>query len=268
MSGRTVSPPHYYRVDLYRVYVQFTRMSISTRRIPPGTKITIWAEPVIGQLGLEALSPRLASVFARWSALEKQLNQLLTLVTDADPSARVQFDDLKGWDRRADYIVNEARARLSTEIADLVKIILRLAKIPAGKRDELAHRVWAIAEGFEMELALLPADDQHSFAENIVAVKKAGRCDIPLDNGSLYSGSSLVSAADIDELIYELTNAQDRMDCLIRGHLWPPFADATGDGFANYRNILANDSEVSLRLNNIENERRRVQRIDRRQLSG
>lgn len=239
-------------------------MSISARSIPPGTKITIWAEPVLGQQGVTALSPRIASVFARWSVLEKQLNQLFTLVTDADPLARTKFDGLKGWDRRVDEIGSEAVARLEPAIADIVKVVLRVIKAPAGKRDELAHRVWAVAESFETELALLPPDDQHTVAEAIVAVKKAGKCDVPIDNSSLYDGSSLVSAADLDELILELQQAGDRMDCLIRGHFYPPFADATGGDFSDYRKRLAEDTEVAARIVNVAKERRRAEKAAQR----
>jgi hypothetical protein len=196
--------------------------------------------------------------------LEKQLNQLFTLITDADTDARVRFDGLKGWDRRADEIVHEAADRLNIATADIVKVVLRLAKTPAAKRDELAHRVWAVAEGFESELALLPADDQHSFAESVVAVKKAGRCDVPVDSASLYAGSSLVGAPDLDQLILELQQAAHRLEALLRGHFFPPFADATGGNFADYRTKLAEDPEISARLLNITNERRRSTRTRQR----
>ncbi len=235
-------------------------MSISTRSIPSGTKITIWAEPVLGQPGLIALSPRIASVFARWSVLEKQLNQLFTLVTDADPTVRGMFDSLKGWDRRVDAIVHEANVRQNADTSDVVKVVLRLAKAPASKRDELAHRVWAIADGYEGELALLPSDDQHSLAESIIAVKKARVCNTPIDNSSLYVGSSLVSAIELDQLIDELAKAGERMDGLIRGHFYPPFADSTGGGFADYRRRLADDPDISARLDNIIKTRERSEK--------
>lgn len=235
-------------------------MSISDRTIPVGTKVTIWEEPVLGQSGITLLSPRIASVFARWSKLEKQLNQLFTLVTDADPAARSKFNDLKGWDRRVGAIVTEAAHRLDPVTSDLVKVVLRLVKSPAAKRDELAHRVWAIAEGFETELALLPPDDQHTFAESIVAVKRAGRCDIPIDSDPLFSGSVLVSASDLDELILELQSAGERMNSLILGHFFPPFADLTGAAFAGHRQKLANDPDISERLINVAKARKRADR--------
>ncbi|AJP70695.1 hypothetical protein [Sphingomonas hengshuiensis] len=240
-------------------------MSISARSIPVGTKITIWEEPVLGQSAITLLSPRIASIFARWSVLEKQLNQLFTLVTDADPVARSDFDQLKGWDRRVDAIVIQATHRLEPAVSDLVKVVLRLVKSPAAKRDELAHRVWATAEGFEDELALLPPDDQHSFAESIIAVKIAGRCDIPLDNGPLYDGSTLVSASDLDALILDLKNAGERMNSLIRGHFFPPFADLTGGGFADDRQRLADDGEISARIVNVARAREQAERAARRQ---
>lgn len=234
-------------------------MSISDRSIPVGTKITIWEEPVLGQSAITLLSPRIASVFARWSVLEKQLNQLFTLVTGADPAARGDFDDLRGWDRRVDTIVAQAAHRLDPATSDLAKIVLRLVKSPAAKRDELAHRVWAIAEGFEEELALLPPDDQHSFAESIIAVKRAGRCDIPIDNDPLYNGSMLVSASDLDGLILEIKNAGERMNSLIRGHFFPRFADLTGGEFADYRQRLADDPEISARIVNVAKARKRAE---------
>lgn len=239
-------------------------MSISARSIPHGTKVTIWAEPVLGQQGLMVLSPRIASVFARWSSLEKQLNQLFTLITDADAAARTAFDGLKGWDRRVDMIGNEAEARLDEATADIVNVVLRLVKVPAGKRDELAHRMWAVAEGFESELALLPADNQHILAEAVVAAKKAGNCNVPIETSPIFNGSSLVSAADLDLLILEFQQAADRMDCLIRGHLYPSFADATGAEFSDCRRRLAEDVEVSARIVNVANERRRVEKAARR----
>lgn len=240
-------------------------MSISAHSIPVGTKITIWEEPVLGQPAITLLSPRITSVFARWSALEKQLNQLFTLVTDADLAARSNFDGLKGWDRRVEAIVAQAAHRLDPATSDLVKVVLRLVKSPAAKRDELAHRVWAIAEGFETELALLPPDDQHSFAESIVAVKRAGKCDVPIDNDPLYNGSTLVSASDLDALILELKNAGERMNSLIRGHFFPRFADLTGGGFADYRQRLADDPEISARIVNVTKARERAERVARRQ---
>lgn len=163
-----------------------------------------------------------------------------------------------------DAIAAHAAHRLDPATSDLVKVVLRLVKSPAAKRDELAHRVWAIAEGFEKELALLPPDDQHSFAESIVAVKRAGRCDIPIDNGPLYNGSTLVSASDLDGLILELKNAGERMNSLIRGHFFPPFADLTGGGFADCRQRLADDPEISARIVNVAKARERAERAARR----
>ena len=238
-------------------------MPISARSIPVGTKITIWAEPVLGQPGLMALSPRIASVFARWSMVEKQLNQLFTLVTSADPATRQSYDSLRGWDRRVEAIVRQANDRLNPKTSDLVKVVLRLIKSPAAKRDELAHRVWAIAEGHEAELVLLPPDDQHSMAASILEVKRAGVCNTKIDNSSLYSGSSLVSGADLDQVIAELTEAAERMEGLIIGHFYPLFADITGEDFADYRQRLTDDPQISARLVNVTKARERAERAAR-----
>lgn len=239
-------------------------MSISTRSLPPGVTFTVWAEPVLGQLGIESLAPRIASVFARWSVLEKQLNQLFTLVTDAEGSARAHYDALKGWDRRADDIETHARARLDADLADLVCAVLRLVKTPAAKRDALAHRVWAVAEGLETELVLLPPDDQHAIAENVIAVRNAGRCDIQIDNSRIQEAAVLVSAADLDAVIAELTLAGERMNDLLIGHFYPPFADTTEQAFADYRERLTRDAEVTERLASIANGRRQAARAMRR----
>lgn len=239
-------------------------MSISKREIPPDAEINIYREPVLGKSGLEALAPRIASIFARWSLLEKQLNQMFTLITDADPTARVKFDQLKGWDRRVDQIISESALRLSGATADIVRTVLKLVKEPAKKRDELAHRVWAIAKGFEDELALLPPNDQHDFAEAVVMMKKAGRCDIAIDTSSMYVGSSLVSASDLDLLIEELRLAAQRMESVLYGYLFPEFSDVTGKNFADYRQRLREDSELEERMINVANARRRAGKAARK----
>ena len=238
-------------------------MAISAREIPSGTEINIHLEPVVGQPGLEALASRIASIFARWSAIEKQLDQMFTLITDADPGARAEFDALKGWDPRVDRIIAEADSRLEADTADIARIILKLVKVPAHKRDELAHRIWAVAKGFEDQLALLPPDDR-SFAESVVKVKQAGRCDIDIDTGSAYAGSMLVSAADLDQVIGELNEARERLTAVLYGHLFPAFADATGDEFADYRQQLADDTELAARLINLANTRRQAEKAARR----
>ncbi|OYW44277.1 MAG: hypothetical protein B7Z33_13065 [Sphingomonadales bacterium 12-68-11] len=200
-------------------------------------------------------------MFARWSALEKQLNQLFTLVTDADPIARVKFDDLKGWDRRAEAIIDEAKERLEAQTADIVKVVLRLAKVPAEKRDDLAHRIWAVAEGFDDELVLLPPDDQHLLAESVVAAKQAGTCSIPPNTDSIYAGTSLVSAGDLNQLIRELERARLRLQSVMWGYLYPPFADAAGGDFADARKIITEDVEITDRLKNVAIARRRAARL-------
>lgn len=239
-------------------------MPISDRRVPPYAKITIGDDAVLSQPGVKALGSRISGVFARWSRLEKQLNQLFTLVTDADPTARSEYDGLKGWDRRVEEIAKEAGERISPETADLVKVVLRLVKLPARKRDELAHRRWAVAEGFESDLVLMPPNDQHAVAEAVVAAKQAGRSEVPVDFSDTTEGSSLVTAADLDTLISELQEAAGRMTALIMGHLYPEFLDQTGQGFIDYRQSLANDAEVAMRLKNAANERRRAEKKARR----
>jgi hypothetical protein len=226
-------------------------MSISSRTVPHDSKITTYAEPVLGHRGIISLSPKIASIFARWSALEKLLNQLFTLVTESDPGARAKFDKLKGWDNRVERIVEAAAIHTDPVKADLTKAVLRLIKIPAGKRDELAHRIWAIADGFEDQLVLLPADDQHRLAEHVVAAKKAGTSQVPIDNKPLYDGSSLVCEADLDKVINELKAARDRMDNLIMGHYYPPSFDMADRDFSDYREKLAGDIEVSDRIKNM-----------------
>ncbi len=239
-------------------------MSISDRQIPSDTKIIICAEPVLNQPGVVKLSPKIASVFARWSSLEKDLDLLFTLVTNADQTARMEFDRQKGWDRRVDKIEDEAKARLEPATADVIRIVLRLVKKPACKRDELAHRVWAVAEGFEDDLALLRPDAKHILGQAFEAVKKAGTCNADIDSSSIYEGSFLVSGADLDRLISELEQARDRMECLINGFFYPAFADRTGNEFSTFRHKLDKDVEISERVANSVSARRKVEKTKQR----
>jgi len=240
-------------------------MRISSSSVPKGTKLTIWEEPVLGQSGLEALSPRIASVFARWSALEKQLDQVFTLVSEADEDARAEYDKVKGWDRRIDMVDDLAKVNLDVAKQDIVKAVLRLVKAPAKKRDELAHQVWAIAEGFEDRLVLLSSDNQHAMAEYAVAAKKAGTTKISVENKSIYESSRLVSAADLDTLREELQLGQQRLTDLIHGYLYEPFIDETGCGFSDSRSRIENDQELQARISNMERERQRaLKRLNRK----
>jgi predicted N-acetyltransferase YhbS len=214
-----------------------------------------------------ALSPQIASVFARWSVIEKQLDQVHTLITDADVGARTAFDQLKGWDRRKMAIAAAATQHLSPQVADYVKAVLRLAEPPASKRNELAHGVWATTTGYESYLTLLSGDHQHTLAQAAVAAKKAGTSRILLNTNSLHDGSRLVSRADLDRLIGELEHAKDRLEALIYGHLYADFLDVTGNGFADYRARLDSDPEIQEPLRNMARERKRAQKGAKSSLS-
>lgn len=239
-------------------------MQISGRPLPPGTRVTMYGEPVLGQAGLEALSPKVGSIIARWSLLEKQLDQIHTLVTDDAPDSRADFDALKGWDRRFEAIAKAAQVRLPHEVADRVKAVLRLTEEPARKRHELAHGLWAVAAGYENCLTLLAPKSQHGMGKVIVEAKKAGTTRIPMETTSIYEDSRIVSGEDLDQLIAELEQAKNRMEQLLYGYLYPEFADATGKGFQDYREQLADDREVSARLTLMDRERKRRQKSARR----
>lgn len=212
----------------------------------------------MGQPGVIALSPRIASAFARWSLIEKQLDQVHTLITEADDAARAEFHLLKGWDWRQRAIAAAATQKLSPETSDRVKAVLRLVKSPALKRNELAHSVWAVTKGYEDHLTLLSGDSQHAFAQTAVAAKKAGTSQIPVRNQPVLRASRLVSAADLDKLIDELQHAKDRLEGLIYGHLYADFLDVTGNGFADYRAKLDSDPEIRKRVSSMERQRKRA----------
>jgi len=233
-------------------------MLISPLAVPADAEITVFGEPVLGQPGIMILSPRIASVFARWSMIERQLDQVHTLVTDADDDARAEFDRLKGWDRRQRAITEVAARKLNAATNDRVKAVLRLIESPASKRNELAHCVWGVTKGYEGHLTLLPSDNQHAVAQAAVAAKKAGTSRIPVQTQPVMQASRLVSAADLDRLIHELQQATDRLEGLIYGHLYADFLDVTGNGFADYRAKLDADPEIQNRLRNMERERRRA----------
>lgn len=232
-------------------------MQISDRQVPANVTVTMFGEPVLGQLGLEALSPRVASIMARWSLLEKQLDQIHTIVTDANDHQRASFDALKGWDRRFAAVITGAQASLSEESVDRVKAVLRLTEATARKRHELAHGLWAVAEGYEDCLTLLAPDSQHGIGKAVVDAKRAGTSRVPVDTAAVFEESRIVAASDLDQLITELDVARKRMEQLLLGYLYPAFVDETGKGFQDYRDELAADSEVEVRLKLMKRERQR-----------
>lgn len=238
-------------------------MLISSLPVPVDAEITLFGEPVLGQPGIMILSPRIASVFARWSTIERQLDQVHTLITEADDNARADFAGLKGWDRRQKAISEAATQKVGPETSDLVKAVIRLVEPPALKRHELAHGVWAVTKGYEGHLTLLSSDNQHAIAQAAVAAKKAGTSRIPVLNQPVLQASRLVSAADLDRLIHELQCAKDRLEGLIYGHLYADFLDETGNGFADYRAKLDDDPEIRERVRNMERERKRTQKAAR-----
>lgn len=230
-------------------------MNISDRKIPFGTLVTQAREPVEDHMGVTALTPLVCSAMARWSVIEKKLDQWHTILTDADPAKRLAFDGLKGWDRRFKAVVDAAYKALLPDEADLVKAALKMAERPACKRHELAHSVWAYAEGFDEDLYLMGAEVQHASAKIIVDSKRAGRSDIKIDNSSMYECSRLVGSGELRELIKELDDAEGRMDDLMYGYTYPAhcFLEGSQD---DYRRAVANDQELQERAKNIARGRR------------
>ncbi len=192
--------------------------------------------------------------------IERQLDQVHTLVTDADDDARAEFNRLKGWDRRQRAITEVAARKLNAATSDRVKAVLRLIESPASKRNELAHCVWGVTKGYEGHLTLLPSDNQHAVAQAAVAANKAGTSGIPVQTQPVLQASRLVSAADLDRLIYELQRATDRLEGLIYGHLYADFLDVTGNGFSDYRGRLDADPEIQERVRSMMRNRKRAQR--------
>ncbi|GEM_PF-2588640 len=239
-------------------------MRISTVRIPLETRIIQFEEPVLGQPGIEALAPRICSAFARWSLIEKQLDQIHALITGGDMDARGEFDRLKGWDRRTKAIVAASDGRLSDDDRLLLKAVLALAEAPATKRHELAHGVWAQAQGAEDRLVLMSPETQNLLGQLMAAAAEAGTTRLPVDHSRIFEGSRLISAGDLDLLLRELADAHRRLDALYYGHLAPACADATGDGFADYRRHLAEDPEVSARVTNMKVSLRQAERAARK----
>jgi hypothetical protein len=217
-------------------------------------------EPVLGQPGIEALSPFIASAVGRWSAIEAQLDTLFILITQNDPAERESFHALKGWDRRAVAIAEVAEARHETVDADRVKTVLRLTSVPAGKRHELAHSTWAILEGCEDRLVLLPRDFNVHYGMNLSAAAEAGTGSIPVTTLSMVEAGCLVARSHLEALIAELQRAQEILDALLFGHFLNPALDPAGDGYESYRRILAEDPEVTERMANMARERRRSAR--------
>jgi len=131
-------------------------------------------------------------------------------------------------------------------------------KEPAKKRDELAHEVWATAEGFEDHLVLVSSDYHRFLAEAAVAAKKAGTNEIPIDSTLIYDGSCLVSANDLDVLREELRIGQERLTDLIQGYLYEPLLDETGGGFADSRRRIENDRDIQARVLNMMRQRKKL----------
>ncbi len=235
-------------------------MRISSEPIPRGRKLTVFSEPVLGQSGIEALSPLIASAIGRWSAIEAQLDALFILITRNDPTEREMFLALKGWDRRADAIGDAAEARHEAVDADRVKTVFRLTAAPAGKRHDLAHSTWATAEGCEDRLALLPRDFNVQYGMNLSAASAAGTGDIPVTTVAMVEAGCLVARADLETLIAELHHAQELLDALLLGHFLDPVLDPTGQGYEESRRLLAGDPAVTERMGNMARERRRAAR--------
>lgn len=238
-------------------------MQISDRPVPSTAVITTFTEPVLGQAGVEALAPMVCSLFARWCAIEKQLDQIHTIITGNDAQARTDFERLRGWDRQKSAIISAA-TDLHPDAVNMTRAVLNLADAPARKRHDLAHGVWATAEGFDDHLVLLSPDSQRRMGEAIVASKAAGTTRIPIDNTPMHAESRLVDAHDLGLALEEMEVARRRLDDLMYGFLYPPFADVTGDGFADSRTRLADDQDVSLQLRNIEVSQRQAERTARR----
>jgi len=188
------------------------------------------------------------------------LDQVFTLISDADGAAGAEYEKAKAWNRRIDMIAAAAEARIDVSKQDVLKAVLRLAKRPARKRDELAHEVWAVAAGFEEHLVLLSSDIQRALADALVAAKRAGTNRIPVENKSIYEGSSLVSGHHLDALREELRHSQQRLTDRFPGYLYEPILDESRDGFWDSRSRLETDPEIQARVANMRRERHKTQK--------
>lgn len=231
-------------------------MQISNRQIPQGTKIIRHREPVANHAGIIGLSPVICSAFARWGIIEKKLNQLYSILTDGDASKRQEFDRQKGWDRRFSAVVDAAYAAMDADEADFLKAALKLAESSASKRHELAHNVWATAEGFDDDLLLLPPDDQHITGLMVAEAKRTGSSKVQPRFETLYAGSRLVGRTEMFDLIAELDRAEDRIDNIMYAYIYPTHAFVEEEFQEQHREAISKDTALQDRARAIKRGRR------------
>ncbi len=118
------------------------RMHISDQRLPDEPSLDIHPDVLLERPNLGMF---FGLIVATWADIEGRLDAIFLLCAN-DRAALTEMQAIKGWDKRSKFFIGHVKSQQGDALAIEVRAILRHVALPANKRHDIAHGIWAICK--------------------------------------------------------------------------------------------------------------------------
>ncbi|ALR21885.1 hypothetical protein [Sphingobium baderi] len=133
-----------------------------------------------------------ALIIASWAETEARLDSIFLALTK-DEARLAQFKELKGWDRRVEYMSAALKDTAGERAAATVRAVLNVVSKAAKKRNEVAHGLWAICEGEPSQLALFTSDAYTHATRSAIEAEAVGSARMNSPHEIFFSKARIVN---------------------------------------------------------------------------
>lgn len=178
-------------------------MKVSTRPVFNGGTLEIGPQ-VLGQR--RDLAEYIGPIIATWADIEARLDAIYLLMT-RDEEGLEEFQSLKGWDRRVQFIESAVEQASGRDRKLVVRAVLKEVASAAQRRHEIAHGIWAVSDAHPDALILLPGNFLIPPLRTAIEAEVRGelRSTHPSDPAAV---GCVVEQSDLQRLIDDLRKAQ------------------------------------------------------------
>ncbi len=183
------------------------RMHISDQRLPDQPSLEIHPDVVLQR-------PHLAAFFglivATWADIEGRLDAIFLLCAN-DRGALAEMQTIKGWDARSKFFIRHLKSQQGDALAIEVRAILRYVALPANKRHDIAHGIWAVCKELPDDLVVANSDIYTGAMEEALRAEAEGGPKLVLNKDRMLDTARVVSAEHLSQLLAELREARSLM---------------------------------------------------------